>query len=132
MSRTTISRLEALAHACARENQGLAEPDFAAADGGNLTGEIAQRSLELDGFYVVPTAIFNHMENIILAWNDGVPGGRPDNDPDILRVMADLLDRVDDQCDLMLKRSTQNRDFQDELRRIASELESPKQASKTK
>jgi hypothetical protein len=132
MPKATISRLEALARACARESQGLVEASFSQEDGAALTGEIAQRSLELDGFYVTPTAIFNHLKEIILTWNGGIPGGRPDNDPDILRVIADLLDRVDDQGDLMLKRAPQGRDLQDELRRIAGQLESPNQASKTK
>ena len=56
-------------------------------------------------------------------WRAGDPGGRPANDPDILRIIADLLDRVDDQGDLMLKRPPQNRDLQNELRRIAKQLE---------
>jgi hypothetical protein len=123
----TISRLEALGRACARESQALAETDFSQEDGAFLTGQIAQRSLELDGFYVTPTAIFNHMKDIILTWNGGIPGGRPDNDPAILRVIADLLDRVDDQGDLMLNRAPQGRDLQDELRRIANQLETPNQ-----
>jgi hypothetical protein len=132
MPKDKIGRLEALAHACARESQGLAEVAFSEKDGAALTGEIAQRSLELDGFYVTPTAIFNHMKDIILTWNGGAPGGRPDNDPDILRVIADLLDRVDDQGDLMLKRPRQNRDLQDELRRIAGQLEIKSQALENK
>ena len=78
----------------------------------------------------------NAAKPVALAVYDGVPGGRSDDDAELLRRVAAWLDRIDDATDAEMAAAGRDhavRDgagptIQDDLRRIASRFEHTEQA----
>jgi hypothetical protein len=73
----------------------------------------------------------NFSKPVALAVYDGIPGGRPNDDVEMLRRIAAWLDHIDDAADLELKavgsdhrvRDGEGPTIQDDLRRIADKVE---------